>query len=165
MSFLDREVTYGETTFYIGKLLPMDSYTIFLNHILPVIGKVLGSNADSDFGLSVIPQKHYKPIVAELRKHITFTSANQMTPAKVAGDEELAFRGLEPAHILLLETRAFAVNFSGSWDVLHSEFPRLEGMFTQLQRLISNPSSLTPSGLDLSRLTGSNHAESTETPT
>ena len=48
------------------------------------------------------------------------------------------------AHILLLDARAFAVNFYESWAVLQSEFPSL----SQIIQSITVQETLTPSSIN-----------------
>ena len=71
------------------------------------------------------PEAHYKAIVKAMSKRITFTSPSNKSPLTLAGNEELAFKDLDMAHILLLEGRAFGVNFFGSCSILFEELVRL----------------------------------------
>ena len=66
---------------------------------------------------------------------------NQEAPSMLLGDHENAFRDLEGAHMVLLNARAFTVNFIGWWDVVLSEFPALGLVTRQLAQSTSNPSS------------------------
>ena len=76
------------------------------------------------------PEAHYKAIVKALSKRITFTSPSNKSPLTLAGNEELAFKDLDMAHILLLEGRAFGVNFFGSCSILFEEFSAPTPEFT-----------------------------------
>ena len=131
MAFDDREVSYGDVTFRINKLLPVEAKDVFMRHIRPLLEGAASASGDGG-GISMIlgiiakaPQEHYDAVMRALYKLITFSSPATPQPMVLADNAELAFKDLEMAHILLLEARAFAVNFRGSWDVLQSELPLL----------------------------------------
>ena len=135
MAFEDREVSYGDVTFRIGKLLPMEAKEVFMRHVRPLLEGALSANADAGFWgmvlgvLSKAPQEHYDATMRALYQQIMFTSPATPQPMVLASNAELAFKDLEAAHILLLEARAFYVNFRGSLDVLRSELPFLAQLF------------------------------------
>ena len=141
---LEHEVTFGEVSFSIKKLMPMEAKEVFVGHVRPLLR---GLNAEmpnsqevaskgEDFKMMLgfkmmlaafteAPEAHYKAIVKAMSKRITFTSPSNKSPLTLAGNEELAFKDLDMAHILLLEGRAFGVNFFGSCSILFEEFMRL----------------------------------------
>ena len=148
MALDDREVTFGETTFSIGKMLPVESKKVFMEHVRPMLEGALGAQVSEGGGgiemaLGIVaraPQAHYDALMRQLYQRITFTSAAGATPRPLANNEEMAFDGLDMAHILMLDVRAFMVNFRESWDVIASQFPSLSQLTAQL-----NPQTLTPS--------------------
>lgn len=153
--FEEREITYNGTTFYIGKMLGQDAKELFVFHLLPCLSGAVnvpsgGGVTEMAIGfLSGIPREHYQPLVNKLYEHIDFTREDRPTRIKVAKDRDSAFKDLEAAHILMLEARALAVNFSKSWDVVSSEFPRLNLIMQQLASSTLTPSSETPSAPNL----------------
>ena len=121
-----------------------------MTHVRPLLEGALSVQADGG-GMAMLlgiiakaPQHHYDALVKALYTQITFTSPGQTTPTVLATDEALAFKDLDMAHILLLDVRAVYVNFLGSWDVLRSEWPRLNQISAQLSQETSTPSSTTP---------------------
>ena len=122
-------------TFTISKMLPMDAKQVFMGHVRPLLRGALGAGdvkAGAGNWLMALaaftdaPQEHYDAIVRELYKHIVYKRADSReAPTMLSGDEENAFRDLDMAHILILDARAFVVNFRESWRVVISEFPVL----------------------------------------
>ena len=147
MALDDREITYGDVTFKIGKLLPKEAKQVFMRHVRPLMEGALAASGDGNLlqmALAVIakaPQDHYDALMDTLYRHITFSSPSSPTLMVLHGNDEMAFKDLEAAHILLLEARVFAVNFRGSLDVLRSEFPQLDLLFQPSDPEISTPSS------------------------
>ena len=90
------------------------------------------------------PQTHYDAVMRALYQHVYYTSPDQVQPQRLAGDEERAFANLDMAHLLLVDARAFAVNFHESWDVLQSQFPSLNRIIQSLPQETLTPSSTTP---------------------
>lgn len=140
MAFTDKEFTYGDTTFRVDKLLPQEAKAVFMAHVRPLLeGALAAESGGGGDGLAMIlgivakaPQTHYDAVMRALYQHINYTSPNQVQPQRLAGDEERAFDGLDMAHILLLDARAFAVNFHESWAVLQSELPFLSQIIQSL---------------------------------
>ena len=140
MAFTDKEFTYGDTTFRVDKLLPQEAKAVFMAHVRPLLeGALAAESGGGGDGLAMIlgivakaPQTHYDAVMRALYQHISYTSPDQVQPQRLAGDEERAFANLNMAHILLLDARAFAVNFHESWAVLQSEFPSLSQIIQQL---------------------------------
>ena len=129
-----REVTYGDVTFQIRKMLPLEAKRVFLTHVRPMLRGALAAQTggDSPSGLMLAlaaftdaPQVHYDAVVGALYRHITYSTPKDPTAKVLAGDEENAFKDLDMAHSILLDGRAFLVNFSESWAVVQSEFPAL----------------------------------------
>ena len=150
MALDDRDVTYGDVTFRISKMLPMEAKEVFMRHVRPLLSGASAVQGDGG-GLAMIvgiiakaPQEHYDAVMKALYRLITFTSPATQQPLVLVGNEELAFKDLDMAHVLLLDTRAFTVNFRGSWDVLQSEFPQLGQGIASLSQEIPTPSSGIP---------------------
>ena len=142
MPLTDTNVTLGETKFIINKLLPQDSKMVFMKHVRPMLGGAQNAQlagADSE-GWKILlaaftdaPYDHYEAMCKEMYSTITYSNANTQGEYMVlAGDESNAFVGLDMAHTLILDVRAFAVNFSESWDVMLSAFPTLSRLLAQL---------------------------------
>ena len=135
----ERTVTYGDVTFEIRKLLPVEAKRVFMAHVRPLLRGALSAQAPTgemapEWALVLAaftdaPQEHYDAIVRALYGNILYSSPAQSTPKRLLGDEEHAFKDLDMAHMILLDARAFIVNFSASWDVVQSEFPALVRVF------------------------------------
>ena len=136
-----REVVFGDVTFQIGKLMPMEAKRVFLKDVRPLLRGALNaevgdapSNGDGGGGggqwkillaaFTDAPQNHYDAIQRSLYAHITYTTPGK-EPQLLLKDEENAFKDLDMAHSLMLDCRAFYVNFFSSWSVILSEFPPL----------------------------------------
>ena len=123
-------------TFTVGKLLPMEAKKVFMEHVRPLLRGALGAGdikaGEATWLMALAaftdaPQLHYDAIVQSLYRHIVYKRADSSeAPSELAGDEENAFSDLDMAHILMLDVRAFIVNFRGSWRVVISEFPALD---------------------------------------
>ena len=151
MAFTDKEFTYGDVTFRVDKLLPQEAKAVFMAHVRPLLEGALSVESGGGDGLAMIlgivakaPQTHYDAVMRALYQHISYTSPDQVQPQRLAGDEERAFANLDMAHLLLVDARAFAVNFYGSWDVLQSQFPSLNRIIQSLPQETLTPSSTTP---------------------
>ena len=153
MAFTDKEFTYGEVTFRVDKLLPQEAKAVFIDHVRPLMEGALNVQTGGDtlaLIMGVIakaPATHYYAVMRALYQHVYYVRADdreQLPPGKLAGDEERAFVGLDMAHILLLDARAFAVNFHESWAVLQSEFPSLSQIIQSLPQETLTPSFTTP---------------------
>lgn len=146
-----RSVTYGDTTFHIGKLMPIEAKRVFMSHVRPMLQGALAANvAEGAGGWQVMlaavtnaPQEHYDALTAVLYTAITYTKPNLSTAAPLANDLDNAFDGLDMVHILDLELRAFCVNFLGSWDALKSMYPQVNRIGDLLTRQTSTLSSGT----------------------
>ena len=138
LSELEPEVTFGDVSFSIKKLMPMEAKEVFMGHVRPLLRGLNAEMPDSQevaskgAGIKMMlaafteaPEVHYKAIVKAMSKRITFTSPSNKSQLTLAGNEELAFKDLDMAHILLLEGRAFGVNFFGSCYILFEELVHL----------------------------------------
>ena len=119
MAFTDKEFTYGDVTFRVDKLLPQEAKAVFMAHVRPLLEGALSVESGGGDGLAMIlgivakaPQTHYDAVMRALYQHVYYTSPDQVQPQRLAGDEERAFANLDMAHLLLVDARAFAVNFS-----------------------------------------------------
>ena len=130
------EYSRNGVTFTIRKLLPLEAKQVFLKHVRPLIRGALNANipdkmAESEMWRIILaaitdaPIEHYDALMRRLYRDITFTYDGEKVPQMLAGNEELAFKDLDMAHILALDVRAFAVNFQGSWAVAISEYRNL----------------------------------------
>ena len=50
MALDDREVTFGETTFSIGKMLPVEAKKVFMEHVRPMLEGALGAQVSEGGG-------------------------------------------------------------------------------------------------------------------
>ena len=147
-----KEVTFGETTFTINKMMPQEAKKVFLTHVRPMLRGALSANVSDNANswqmylaaLTDAPQEHYDAAVQAMYTKINYTRPNAPVSQPLANDEANAFQDLDMVHILLLDVRAFTVNFRGSWDVLQAEFPKLNLILSQLFQKTSTPSSGTP---------------------
>ena len=73
--------------------------------------------------------------------------AQPWLPLSNAGNVDMCFESLEPVHIYEVMARAFAVNFTGSWQELLSRFTVLQALVGNLSR----QSTSTPSSPDQSK--------------
>lgn len=137
-----REVTIGGTTFRITKLLPMEAFDT-----LEILREAIGGRAagmiagmtlaqgDSSAAvinravgtligvLIAVPAAELKEVRNQLFAQVSFTNGTAQTPQPVAGNEGMAFQGLEAVHVYELLLRAFVVNFTESWDAIASLMP------------------------------------------
>ena len=148
--FSHPEVTFGNVTFKVSKMLPMEAHNIFMGHVRPLLRGALSANvtsgeADWQMMLAAFtdaPVEHYYSIQDAMWRHVTYKrSDTQEAHAMLLGDHENAFRDLEGAHMIMLNARAFTVNFIGWWDVVRSEFPALAQATHQFTPSTSSPSS------------------------
>ena len=95
-------------------------------------------------GTSDALRRRYAGVVPARLLYVRADDREQLPPQRLAGDEERAFVGLDMAHLLLVDARAFAVNFHESWDVLQSQFPSLSRIIQSLPQETSTPSFTTP---------------------
>ena len=151
------EVTFGDTTFYIGKMLPVEAKQVFLAHVRPLFRGALSADIKdgNDWQIFVAaftdaPQAEYDSLTRALYRHVTYKSPNQPAPMPLLGDEENAFAGLDMVHILAVDARSFYRNFRGSWDVLRSMFPAIGPALQSLVRQTQTLSSGIPSPQDIS---------------
>ena len=146
-----RDVTFGDVTFHIGKMMPLEAKRVFMSHVRPLLrGALSADTGDSADGWQIMlaaitdaPQQHYDALAQALYRHIDYTAPLQPTPVPLLNNEALAFKDLDMVHILMLDVRAFTVNFLGSWAVLRSEFPQLSQVSAQLDTATSILSSQT----------------------
>ena len=50
MAFDDRDVTYGDVTFRIGKLMSIEAKQVFMTHVRPLLEGALSVQADTVAG-------------------------------------------------------------------------------------------------------------------
>ena len=149
------EIAYGDTTFYIGKMLPLEAKGAFMKDVRPLLrGALSGDIADESGGWKAIlaaftdaPQAHYDALTKTLYKHIRYGRDGEPVQP-LSGDEERAFMGMDMVNILDLDVRAFMRNFTGSWDALQQMYPVLGSISALLPSLMPTPSSTTQSPPD-----------------
>ena len=136
-AFVQPTVTYGDVTFTIHKLLPMEAKRVFMAHVRPLLRGALSADVkdgESNWALALAaftdaPQEHYDAIVRALYGQITYQSPGDPHPKRLLGDEENAFKDLDMAHSVMLDARAFVVNFRGSWAAVLSALPQAAQLF------------------------------------
>ena len=144
----DRTVTFGGSTFTINKMMPRDAKRVFLGHVRPLLsglakGELTKDSHDLQFLAALIanaPTEHIDGVTNAMYQRI-FYARDGGDPRRLAGDEDSAFQDMDMAHILMLDWRAFLVNFRGSWDVLQSEFPQVGQVLQSFAQEQSTPSS------------------------
>ena len=144
----DRTVTFGGSTFTINKMMPRDAKRVFLGHVRPLLsglakGELTKDSHDLQFLAGLIanaPTEHIDGITDAMYQRI-FYARDGGDPRRLAGDEDSAFQDMDMAHILMLDWRAFLVNFRESWDVLQSQFPQVGQVLQSLAQETSIPSS------------------------
>ena len=118
------DVTIKGTHFRIGKLLPMEAYQV-MEMIREALGSSMGStaaiegeqSADAIFrSLLSLPPSKVEAIRQRLFQLVTYTNAQQQTPAKLAGDEDGGFNGLLPSHVYEVLLRCLVRNFRESLE-------------------------------------------------
>ena len=150
------EITFGATTFRIGKLLPREAKNVFMAHVRPLLRGALSANVSGEedkwqlilAAFTDAPQEHYDAIVAALYSRITYKHATDPQYSLLADDDENAFKSLTAAHMLILEGRAFYVNFHESFSVVLSEWRVLQQHFPSLRGRTQTTSSGTSSSPD-----------------
>lgn len=124
-------VTIGVTTFEIGKLLPMEAFSI-LEMLRPAVGAALAlAPANAGLPQMIATVLRLDPVILAgvrpvLFGQVKFTNRGTQTPTVLAGREDEAFVDLEPVHVYEVLGRCLARNFQGSWDALVSH--RLRGL-------------------------------------
>lgn len=163
----ERTVTWGEAQFTINKMLPMEAKAVFVEHVQPLMHQIMrlldeiegdGEAEDVQFAISdavigkrmmkraamifsALPPKHYRSISLAMSKSIQVRRGSESR--FLAGNEAWAFQGLEGMHAVMLDGRAFLINFTGWLPVLLSEFPLLLQVFNSQSSGTSTPSSGT----------------------
>ena len=147
----DRTVTWGETTFTINKLLPTEAKPLFVRHVRPLLRGALsadvGPTGETEpwrimlAAFTDAPAEHYEAISSAMARCITVSRGGEKRP--LAGNEAWAWQGLEGAHMVLLDVRAFTVNFRAWLGVVMSEVPQLAAAFESLTPATSTDSSAT----------------------
>ena len=145
----DRTITWGDATFEIRKLLPTESKPLFIRHVRPLLRGALSAEAPANgatepwrmmlAAFTDAPAEHYEAISKAMARCIIVTRAGEKRP--LAGNEEWAWQGLEGAHMVLLDVRAFTVNFQSWFGVAIQELPALAQAFASLNLKTPTPSS------------------------
>ena len=141
-----------DATFEIRKLLPTEAKPLFIHHVRPLLRGALSAEAPAGGGATEgwrsmlaaftdAPAEHYDAISKAMARGIIVTRGSDKR--SLSGQEEWAFQGLEGAHMVILDTRAFVANFRGWLDVAISEFPQLVQVFASLVPPTETPSSGT----------------------
>ena len=163
----EKTVTWGDAQFTVNKMLPMEAKAVFVEHVQPLMHQIMrlldemGSD-DEDEGIqitvsdtvvgkrmmkraamifSALPPKHYRSISLAMSKSVQVRRGTETR--FLAGNEEWAFQGLTGAHAVMLDGRAFLINFTEWLPVVLSEFPSLLQVFSSQSQGMSTPSSGT----------------------
>ena len=143
-----REIELGGVTFRINKMLAQEAKRVFMNHVRPLLRGALSAetnisltpeldakmrgNSTLGEGWKVIlaaftdaPQEHYDALVHALYRHVSYKREADQQFQPLLNDEDNAFQDLDMAHLIVLDVRAFVVNFIESSDVGMSEFQAL----------------------------------------
>ena len=134
----EKTVTFGETTFEIGRALPIEAFELF-ESLRPGLGSISDAvksafQADRDgvdrdanaLGTAIailgqLPTETVKTAMTGLFRHVTYVRpGNVQSPTVVARDLAGAMRDMSVLDIYELIVRAFAVNFMRSFDDLQS---------------------------------------------
>lgn len=115
----------GAVTFRVEKLLPMPGYRV-LREIRTAIGASVGDVEWSELSLGPaffamimsFPAPAEESIRRQLFESIYYKRADMANPMSLHGDEENAFRGLDPMDVYRVFGRAIAVNFTRSLSAL-----------------------------------------------
>ena len=145
----DRTITWGDATFEIRKLLPTEAKPLFVRHVRPLLRGALSAEAPAEgatepwrimlAAFTDAPAEHYEAISKAMSRSIIVSRAGEAKP--LAGNEEWAWQELEGVHAILLDTRAFVVNFKPWLVVVASELPQLVQAFESLSPPTSTDSS------------------------
>ena len=164
----EKTVTWGEAQFPVNKMLPMEAKAVFVEHVQPLMHQIMRlldemeSGDEDDEGIkitvsdtvvgkrmmkraamifSALPPKHYRSVSLAMSKSIQVRRGGDTR--FLAGNEEWAFQGLTGAHAVMLDGRAFLINFTEWLPVVLSEFPSLMQVFSSQSQGMSTPSSGT----------------------
>ena len=114
----DRILTYGDVTFEIGKMLPMEAYEVFMRHVRPLLEGAASVNADGG-GLSLIagilskaPYDHVEAVRTALFRLVWFNSSATTQKMMLSGNEELAFKDLTGGHVAVVVGQGVSYKFS-----------------------------------------------------
>ena len=130
-------VVFGETTFYFHRALPLEAFRILeeMRPGLSSLSEVARAAADADAAgadrrgnaiatamaaAGKLPPETVSVAMKRLTHHVTFERRDLGAPLKVAADLDSAFKGLTVVQIYEVLVRAFAVNFTDSFDDLRS---------------------------------------------
>lgn len=150
-----QEVTLGDTTFQIRKLLPMEAFRLFevirpaLQDALRVQWPLSSDNEQNRIAMYVAFAATIPPDIVETArrqcfKHVFYKAHDAPTPQPLESQEDMAFKNLEAVHIYEVLVRSLYLNFVESWGVLKSLLPQLEQLFPQSGPETSPTSSQTP---------------------
>lgn len=156
---IDNTLEFGETRFVINKLLPLEAKHLFVHNVRPLL-KGLSELKLNEDGTSFentteaiisaftdAPAEHYDVISHVMAKAIQATRGKETRFLHQTGAKEWAFQGLEGAHAMLVDVRAFTINFIGWLDVIKLEFPQIASLQETFNSPTSTPSSETSSEL------------------
>ena len=110
----------------------MDAFDL-LEDIRPSVGMgitaILGKGLPTTTILAMVlnlPKNTFSNIKSKLFQNVSFTNTNMKSPTILAGNEDVAFNGLEALDIYQIFFRAFVVNFFSQFNVLLSHIPPQE---------------------------------------
>ena len=153
-SFTAQDVTYGDLSVRINRLMPQESYRLF-EVLRPEIGRAVSAvnTGDSKLNIAsfvaivgVLSPEAVEVARKRMFERVFFTRPNSHPSAtQLLANEDAAFEGLSAFHIYDLLLRCFTVNFLDSWEEIHRLLDRA-GVLDMIpsQLATSSPSSPTP---------------------
>ena len=142
---------FDGASFQIQKLLPGEAMRLFIHHVRPLLAGAAKANVSGEDNanqaiiklminaFTEAPADHYDHISRTMAQLIVVEREDGKR--KLAGNESWAFQGLTGAHMIMVDIKAFQVNFTEWWDVLISEFPSLGALAENINMPTSIPSS------------------------
>ena len=130
---IPRQFSINDTRFMMNKLPPMDGYRVWEPYRVEVFDRIqsieLEANTKSVVALAGLLLGVSEPVQERARqemfKEITFQNETAVTPMVLAGNENIAFQGMEVAHVYEVFLRAFALNFMGSLRAIVSRIAQV----------------------------------------
>ena len=96
-----REVTFGDVTFQIGKMFPMEAKQVFMNHVRPLLRGALSAETKGGDQWQLLlaaftdaPQKHYDAIIHSLYSHIQYKNSEATALAATSRGRRERIQGL-----------------------------------------------------------------------
>lgn len=126
------EFDLGDRQWRIKKLLPGEAKLILIHHVLPMFndaGDIDSSLPAAAIAFRVISSakpEHYEALSATFLRHCIQVRNDAGQFVGLATDYEDATKNLLPIELILLDVRAFCVNFGESVSKVVEEFQRMQ---------------------------------------